>query len=118
MDADSYKEICYPSVELSTTNDQKCSGRKLLATDFPHIKNVRTSEYFIEGYTIYTLNIHFGWYQWPYDRFEKTFTQDHLAIAMSNPDMIIPTNAGTRRSNKDKQWGKEIILDVFCKGKK
>ena len=63
VDADSQKEICYSSVEMNTTIDEKCSGRKLLATDFPHIKNVRTSEYFIEGYTIYTLNIHFGWYQ-------------------------------------------------------
>ena len=71
VDADSYKEICYPSVELSTTNDQKCAGRKLIATDFHLNKNVRTPEYFIEGYTIYTLNIFFAWYQWPYDTFEK-----------------------------------------------
>ena len=89
---------------MNTTIDEKCSGRKLLATDFPHIKNVRTSEYFIEGYTIYTLNIHFSWYQWPYKTFEKSFTQDHLATAMSNPDMIIPISAGARRSDKEKTW--------------
>ena len=96
---DSYREKCYSSLEMDRTNDEKSSDHNLLAKDFPLIKNVRTSKYFIEGYTIYTLNIHSGWYQWPYDTFEK-----HLVIAMSNQDMIIPISAGARRSDKEKTW--------------
>ena len=75
---------------------KKSSSFKLQAIEFLPIKDLRTSESYIEGYTIYTLNIRFGWYKWPHDTFDECFTRGHLAVAMINPDKRKPISAGAR----------------------
>ena len=125
---------------MDTPTTRKSSCPKNVFQDFSKNKHVRKSNYFIDGYTIYTLNIHFGWYQWQYDKFEKSFSREHLAIAMSNPDNIIWISPGARRKVKDnlrgepdqslpistggklndegKVSGKEVKLLALCPGEK